>query len=48
MLNKRKILGLIKCEPLTISQIVTYTNLKESVVNKVINQLLKEGKIEWA
>ena len=50
MMLKRKVYGLFLSpnKDLTISQIASYTNQKDYVILKVINQLIKEGKIEWS
>ena len=46
---KKKIMGLFLTlkEDLTIKQIAGYTNEKESVILTKVNQLIKEGKIQW-
>jgi len=49
MINKRKIYGvIISGKNTTIEEICTYTKLERKVVEKHVNQLIKESKIEYS
>lgn len=48
MINKGKIYGLVVSQVnITVTDICTYTKLDRKLVEKKVNQLIKENKIEY-
>ena len=46
MMNKKKILGIIiSVGNVTVKDLATYTRLKESTIDKIVDQLIKENKV---
>ncbi len=47
MMNKKKVLGIIiSVGNVTVSEIVSLTRLKKATVTRIVNKLIKEGKVK--